>query len=235
MRSGRVAVFALVIGLVGGYQVGGAEPGQTPPAPVAASPTRPTVEAPTRVLLVGDSILRQTGPALARRLGRGFTVRNVAVNGSGLLTPALFDWPGRLARELSAPVDVVVFSFIGNYTDEPDRLWVSASGQPVTSIESAAFARKWGRQTEAAMAAIGAVGAEAVLVLPPPMPAKSLQRVVDALRREYARVARGRPFIHLADAADRLAGPGTRSVDGVHLSDLGERILAAEIAATLGA
>ena len=37
------------------------------------------VRPPTEhVLLVGDSIMRQTGPALARQLGDGYTVHNEA-------------------------------------------------------------------------------------------------------------------------------------------------------------
>ena len=48
------------------------------------------------VLLVGDSIMRQTGPALTRQLGDEYTVHNEGVNGSGLLTPAVFDWADQL-------------------------------------------------------------------------------------------------------------------------------------------
>src|SRR4051812_7951313 len=73
---------------------------------------------PERVLLVGDSIMRQTGPALDDSFGRDVSIDNEAVNGSGLLTPHDVDWPKRLAR-LVADDDpaVVVFLFIGNYTD----------------------------------------------------------------------------------------------------------------------
>jgi hypothetical protein len=239
MKVARVAVFALVIGLVGGYQVGRAEPRVGPPgvpaAPIAGAAT--TVARPTRVLLVGDSILRQTGPALASRLGEDFRVRNAAVNGSGLLTPQVVDWPRRLTTNLARTrPEVVVFAFIGNYTGDPDGLWMKEDGGRVDTIQSDTFGPEWGRETDAAMAAIGAVGAEVVLVLPPPMPVPALQMVVDTLRAEYEQVAERWPFVHLVDGNAALGGPGgawsaaTRAWDGVHLSEVGERLLADAVA-----
>ena len=139
---------------------------------------------------MGDSIMRQTGPALARQLGDGYTVHNEGVNGSGLLTPALFDWSDQLEQDLvRTDPDVVVFLFIGNYTDDPAEFWTTASGRRIRDVGSAAFAREWGRQADAAMAAIAETGAPVVLVLPPPMASDELQAVVDRLRVEYERVA----------------------------------------------
>src|SRR4029453_6969187 len=64
------------------------------------------------VLLVGDSIMRQTGPALERQPGAGYLFHNEAVNGSGLLTPAVFDWPAHLTRSLRRfRPDIVVMTF----------------------------------------------------------------------------------------------------------------------------
>src|SRR5687768_17102184 len=102
MNGGRIAVFALVVGLVSGYQIGRAEPEQPDPSPpttgvpsattspptsttTAAPPTPSTVPAsagPRDVLLVGDSILRQAGTALTGRLAGGHRVHNAGVNGS---------------------------------------------------------------------------------------------------------------------------------------------------------
>lgn len=198
------------------------------------------------VLLVGDSIMRQTGPALTRQLGDDYTVHNEGVNGSGLLTPALFDWPDQLEQALvRTDPDVVVFLFIGNYTDDPDEFWAAPGGRRVRDIGSAAFSREWGRQADAAMAAIADSGAQVVLVLPPPMATGKLQDVVDALRVEYERVARQWDFVRLADAADAVGGPDggwvarlpdsegrlryVRVPDTVHLAEQGQRLLAREI------
>jgi hypothetical protein len=200
------------------------------------------------VLLVGDSIMRQTGPALARQLGEGYAVHNEGVNGSGLLTPDYFDWPDQLEQDLArTDPDVVVFLFIGNYTDDPDEFWHTPQGREVRSVGSPAFAREWGRQTDEAMATIAETDARVVLVLPPPMAAPELQAVVDALRVEYERVAEEWDFVELADASSpqALGGPEgewvgskptvsgeelpVRVGDTVHLAPFGQRLLAKEI------
>ena len=195
------------------------------------------------VLLVGDSIMRQTGGAIERQLGDGWTVHNEGVNNSGLLTPGFFDWADQLEQQLAqTDPDVVVFLMIGNYTSDPAEFWRSPGGELVRDIGSPAFAQQWGRQADAAMAAIAESGAEVVLVLPPPMPTDALQAVVDALRHEYRRIARQNDFVRLVDAARPLGGrdgewigfrPGedvpVRVADGVHLAPRGQRLLAQAI------
>jgi hypothetical protein len=224
-----------VVGVIGGFTAGRASPVPTvvhPAAPVAPPVTAMPVASPERVLLVGDSILRQTGPALAGVLGDRAVVRNVAVNGSGLLTPRFFDWPERVDEELArATADVVVISFIGNYTGDPAGLWTTADGRTVESIESPDFAPEWGRQTDALLADIAPTRARVVLVLPPSIPVPVVQGAVDRLRDVYRQVAARWPTVTLVDAASVLPGPEDRAVDGVHLSDRGERRLAAAIAA----
>jgi hypothetical protein len=224
-----------VVGVIGGFTAGRAAPVPTvvhPAAPVDPPVTATPVASPARVLLIGDSILRQTGPALAHVLGDRAVVRNVAVNGSGLLTPRFFDWPARVDAELArATPDVVVVSFIGNYTGDPAGLWTTADGRTVESIESPDFAPEWGRQTDALLADIAPTGAQVVLVLPPSIPVPVVQDAVDRLRIAYQQVAARWPMVTLVDAATVLPDPEDRAVDGVHLSDRGERRLAAAIAA----
>ncbi len=201
---------------------------------------------PEHLLLVGDSIMRQTGPALTRQLGDGSTVQNEAVNGSGLLTPAFFDWEDQLEESLvRTDPDVVVMLFIGNYTDDPAEFWAIPDGEPIRSVQAPGFASAWGRQVDEAMTAIAESGARVVLVLPPPMVTPELQAVVDALRAEYEQVAVDRDFVTLADAAEAVggengewvaelpAGDGSmrpvRVADTVHLADHGQRLVAREI------
>jgi hypothetical protein len=229
VNAGRVAVLALVVGLIGGFQAGRAEP-----VPTVVHPAPASVPAPQRVLLVGDSILRQTGPALAERLGPTYAVRNIAVNGSGLLTPRFYDWADRLGEELAMiRPDLVVVSFIGNYTGDARGLWVAEDGTTVEEISSPTFSREWEHQTDAVMAALEPTGATVVLVLPPSIPVPAVQEVVDRLRVVYERVAERWPFVRLVDAAAVVDGPEDRATDGVHLSDRGERLLAGEIAAVV--
>jgi hypothetical protein len=198
------------------------------------------------VLLVGDSIMRQTGPALTRQLGDEYTVHNEGVNGSGLLTPGFFDWADQLEQDLvRTDPDVVVMLFIGNYTEDLGELWSTPEGEVIRSVGAPHFAREWGRQVDAAMAAIAESGARVVLVLPPPMVTPELQAVVDGLRAEYQRAAAEWDFITLADAADAVggengewvaglpAGDGSlrpvRVPDTVHLAEHGQRLVAREI------
>jgi hypothetical protein len=195
------------------------------------------------VLLVGDSIMRQTGGAIERQLGDDWTVHNAGVNNSGLLTPGFYDWPAQLEEELArTDPDVVVFLMIGNYTADPDEFWRSPGGDLVRSIDDPAFAREWGEQADAAISTILDSGAEVVLVLPPPMPTDELQAVVDGLRRQYRRIARAHDGITLVDAERPLGDangdwqgfrPGEdvpiRTADAVHLAPRGQRLLAQAI------
>lgn len=200
-----------------------------------------------QVLLVGDSIMRQTGPALTSQLGEDYTVHNEGVNGSGLLTPDLFDWAGRLELDLAlTDPDVVVMLFIGNYTADPAEYWITAEGEVICSVNDPYFAEAWGRQVDAAMRTIAESGAEVVLVLPPPMAAAQLQAVVDALRDEYERIADEWDFVTLADATDAVGGDHgewvaglpsgdgsvrpVRVADSVHLAEYGQHLVAHEIA-----
>jgi uncharacterized protein len=200
------------------------------------------------VLLVGDSIMRQTGDALDHQLGDGWRIHNDGVNGSGLLTPDYFDWSDILEQDLArTDPEVVVFLFIGNYTDDPSELWQADDGSTVGDVSSPAFAREWGQEVDAAMATIAeASDAEVVMVLPPPMATPELQGVADALRREYRRAAERWPFIRLVDSVPVLGGPDgewvgfketaggdvlpVRTGDGVHLARQGQRLLARAIA-----
>ncbi len=210
---------------------------------VAGEVLTPSTE---HVLLVGDSIMRQTGPALTRQLGDAYTVHNEGVNGSGMLTPAFFDWSDQLEQDLArTDPDVVVFLMIGNYTDRADWHWTTADGRTITDKTSAAFARAWGEEVDEAMAAIAETGAEVVLVLPPPMALDDLQLVVDNLRAEYEAVAARWPNVTLVDAVDAVGGPDgewvaelpagdgsirpVRVPDTVHLAEHGQRLVALEI------
>ena len=88
-----------------------------------------SIEDEPDVLLVGDSIMRQTGPALTEGLPDR-EVDNRGVNGSGLLNPQVYDWvdrlPGLVAQ--SRPEATVVL-FIGNYAPE-EAWWIGADGSP---------------------------------------------------------------------------------------------------------
>ena len=202
---------------------------------------------PTRVLLVGDSILRQTGPALDDSFGRGVAIDNQAVNNSGLLTPGYVDWPRRLERLIAeTEPDVIVVLFIGNYTDSD--FWVDDEGNPVAKNTPAFFAA-WAREADHMMEVLRASDADVYWVLPPPEYTEDNQVTTAGVRQVYADLATRWPEIRLIDANNALAGPdgsylGTvedrsgdpvplRVPDTVHLTDAGARRLARTIRAAI--
>ena len=220
------------------------EPATTTTAPTTVPPSTPP--APQDVLLVGDSIMKSTGPALADQLGDRYRVHNEGVNGSGLLTPDVFDWPAQLPASLNRfDPDVVVMLFIGNYTSDPAQMWVAADGRTVPDVYAPAFAEEWGQQAERYVTRMISTGAEIVLVLPPPMISARVQRVTDRLRAEYLAVAARHPDVTLVDAATAVGGPDrewiatrltaagipapVRVADTVHLADHGQALVANEI------
>ncbi len=190
--------------------------------------------------------MKSTGEALAHQLGDRYRVHNEGVNGSGLLTPDVFDWPTQLPASLNQfDPGVVVMLFIGNYTSDPAQMWVAADGRTVPDIYAPAFAREWGQQAERYVTEVLSTGADVVLVLPPPMISARVQRVTDRLRAEYRAVADRHPEVTLVDAATAVGGPdgewvatrptaaGTlapvRVADTVHLADHGQALVAHEI------
>jgi hypothetical protein len=234
-------------------------PPQTTVVPTTVPPTTVPDPAPTPlpapsgaatgvrdVLLVGDSIMRSTGPALAHQLGPRWRVHNEGVNGSGLLTPGVFPWPRHLAASLKRfNPDVVVMLFIGNYTSARAQMWVGADGRRVPDVYARSFAREWGRQAERFVTQMIGSVADVVLVLPPPMISARVQAVTDRLRAEYRTVASRHPEVTLADATTAVGGPHgewvawrptasggwapVRVADTVHLAPHGRGLVAREI------
>jgi hypothetical protein len=244
---------AMVVLLAGGAVVTPSaaqeEPTPTTPAP---APSAEVAQITVRdVLLVGDSIMRSTGTALAHQLGAPWRVHNEGVNGSGLLTPGLFPWPRHLAASLNRfDPDVVVMLFIGNYTSDPAQKWIGADGRQVPDIYSPAFAPEWGRQAERFVTQMIDSGAGVVLVLPPPMFSARLQIVIDRLRAQYRALAARHPEVILADATTAVGGPNgewvatrptasggsapVRVADTVHLAAHGQGLVAREVRFGIG-
>ena len=217
-----------------------------PPPPVVAGAATTEAAGVQDVLLVGDSIMRSTGPSLGFQLGNRYRVHNEGQNGSGLLTPQVFDWKRHLRTSLQrVDPDIAVLLMIGNYTATPSQFWRTPAGAPIRDVYDPAFARAWGRQADRVVTTMLASGARVVLVLPPPMISARVQQVTDRLRAEYRAVARRHPGVILADATRAVGGPngewvatkpsprgGTgpvRTADTVHLDVLGQYLVAEEI------
>jgi hypothetical protein len=193
-------------------------------------------DGPPRVLLVGDSVMNQAaGPLRQLFADSDVDVRNEAVNGSGLLTPGLFDWRHHLPRILDRyHPDVVVFLFIGNYRLGVAERYTTADGHQIEDRSDPVFFEAWEavarRMTEQAQDD----GADVIWVLPPPMRPAEDQAVADGLRDVDERIAE-QTGAGVVDAADALAGPeggfraDLRVPDGVHLNGDGAQELAAQL------
>jgi uncharacterized protein len=203
------------------------------------------------VLLVGDSIMRQGGEYVERQLEAdpqvgGVSVRNAGKNGSGLLTPDVYDWHSEADDLIDRyEPEVVVVLFIGNYTSED--FYVDAQGNEITDY-TPEFFDAWGTEADRLMEVLTQDGAVVYLVQPPPMASEEGQRRADALRTVYQGVAERWPGTGIVDGGS-LAGPDggftwelpdgegqlqpVRGDDSVHLTAFGAERLAADIASTI--
>ncbi len=205
------------------------------------------------VLYIGDSIMRQSGgfgeAYLVAEPGVGGASTFVeGINGSGLMTPKVYDWSSR-ARELidTYQPKVVVVLFIGNYTDTD--LWTAADGQLVADDYGPRFFTEWGAQAEKMQATLSSRGAQVDWVLPPPLAGAEGDRRQAGMRQTYVDLQKRVPAIGLIDAKLALGGPNgewvwrrpgvdggevtVRQGDSVHLTDDGGRLLAHQMALTV--
>lgn len=210
-------------------------------------------DSPVEVLLIGDSIMSQAGEhvedALEARADIDEAhVKNAGRNGSGLLTPDVYDWHAE-AEEMIERYEpqIVVVLFIGNYTDdEPYRL---DDGTPVEGYTPEFFAA-WGREADRLMEIVTARGAQVWWVQPPPMATEEGARRVTELRATYDALAARWPGTGLIDGTAVLSEPGggyaealpdqqgvmrpVRTADTVHLAPYGAQRLAKSIADAVG-
>ncbi len=202
------------------------------------------------VLLIGDSIMNQAGDYVAAQLHKqpslaDAKVRKEAVNGSGLLTPSIYDWMAKaeaLVNETHPKIVVVLF--IGNYTDTD--LFVSSKGQPIPNLYQQDFFDEWHIQAKRMTEMFQRNGARVDWVLPPPFKGDEGTRRERLMRDTYVALARELPGVGLIDARQALGGPngefvwklpdtgGTeqqvRQGDTVHLTEAGGQLLARQIA-----
>jgi len=172
-------------------------------------------------------------------------VRKEAVNGSGLLTPNIYDWMAK-ARELVSETrpKVVVILMIGNYTETD--LFVSSKGQPIPNTYQQDFFDEWGVQATKLTKLIQSQGSTVAWVLPPPFMGNEGQRRERLMRQTYVDLARNNPGVALIDGRQALGGAGgefvwrlpdvngqeqiVRQGDSVHLTEAGGQLMARQIA-----
>jgi hypothetical protein len=205
--------------------------------------------APVRVLLIGDSIMNQAGAFVEEELEGHEDIGDVVVtnkgrNGTGLLTPDVFDWQAGAARYISdVDPDIVVVLFVGNYTSE--NLWVNEGGAEIEGYTDEWF-DEWEREARDLQATLVSAGADIYWVNPPPMMAEEGERRVTYFRQIHRGIAEDWTDTVLIDGTSVLSDESgnyafelpdengifeqMRSIDSVHLTTAGAEVLAREIA-----
>lgn len=232
-----LAAFMLIVGLVGVAMY-----------LILTTTDSEAQEPPVRVLLIGDSIMNQAGvyleSSLEEQSGVDVEVRNEGRNGTGLLTPANYDWLAEtpaLVEEYQP--DIIAVLFVGNYTDT--GLWRTEGGAEVEGYTDLFF-REWEGEARALQNELAVSGADIYWVNPPPMLADEGTRRVSYFRQIHRGIAEDWTGTVLIDGTDVLANddgsyafelPGedgdleqVRTIDSVHLTALGSELLADEIA-----
>ena len=131
-----------------------------------------------KVLLIGDSIMQQAGPAATGDLSReGYQAQVQAYFGTGLLDTR-FDWLGKMRQLVDQyRPDIVVVEFVGNYGGFGTR--------PGISEMSPQFYAAWATAAQQATDILTSRHAQVYWVLGPAMGKTALQARATALGRIY--------------------------------------------------
>lgn len=206
------------------------------------------------VLLIGDSIMNQSGDFVVTELRRqpnlgDVNVKKVAVNGSGLMTPRVYDWMSKTDELIRKhKPKMVVALFVGNYSDTD--LFIGADGTQIPNDYSQRFFEEWGVQARKLTSIVQSNGAVAEWVLPPPFNGQEGKRREDAMRTVYVKLARDIPGVGLIDGRQALGDAQgnftwklpdvngqvqtVRQGDTVHLTEPGGQLMARQIAFAIG-
>ncbi|MFN0029789.1 MAG: DUF459 domain-containing protein [Acidimicrobiales bacterium] len=190
-----------------------------------------TVDEPLRVLLAGDSMMRELADAINDVAPTDLTnIRTEYRISSGLSRPDFFNWPSELARLMQSyrPDSVVVVFGTNDHQD------MEADGR-VLRWDSAEWAEEYGRRVGQVMDLLGRPGVTVSWVGLPAMRQPEMSAAMDRLTGIYRQQATNRPWVQVIDtgavvnAADgtyaaavpRAGGNGTvtvRQPDGIHFS-----------------
>lgn len=219
-------------------------------APGRLQPLRQEGRRPADRRLDHEPVGAHGGGAAAQAGGlEDVKVHAEAVNGTGLLTPRLYDWQDK-AKELidTYRPKIVVVLFVGNYTDTD--LFTGADGQPIANDYGLPFYAEWGRQADKLTTTLQSRGARVYWVLPPPFLSDEGARRNTLMRQTYIDLAKARPGVGLVDGRQALGGPQgeyewklpgadgkpvtVRQGDSLHLTEEGGDLMARKISFDIG-
>lgn len=188
-----------------------------------------TLDEPLRVLLAGDSMMRELADAINDEAPTDLTnTRTEYRISSGLARPDFFDWPSQLARLMQSyrPEAVVVVFGTNDHQD------IEAEGR-VLRWDSEGWAVEYGRRVGLVMDLLGRPGVTVTWVGLPAMRQPGMSAAMDRLSDIYRQQAAGRPWVHVIDTGAVVEAPDgsyatelangngkltVRQPDGVHFS-----------------
>lgn len=209
----------------------------------------PTATDPVRVLMAGDSVLRDFSESVLRLTANDtrYAVDTHYEIATGLTRPDAYNWPSALADDVAEfDPEVVVVMFGGNDGQgivEPD-------GTVHQRVSDPGWAPEYARRVGAVMDQLRGDGETLVYwVLQPPMRDGDFDARIDIINGVYVAEAASRPWVEIVDTtplfgdadgnyADQLPGAGggledLRQGDGIHLARAGADKLARHLLALL--
>jgi len=199
-----------------------------------------------KVLLVGDSLMKQTAPTLEAMLGKDVNVETEAVNGTGLLSRPQYDWLGKLPGIVDDfDPKVVVVSFNGNCATP-----VGLDPKKPIDCDTPEFYAQWAEAAERATVILESKGAKVFWVTPPPELVSPAVERAKKLGDIYRRLAAEHHEVGIIDGYKALADENgnyeatqpdangnevpLRAPDTVHFTEQGARRFAFPIALAVG-
>ena len=188
------------------------------PAEEFAAPRTPTPEEPLRIFVGGDSIGRNLADGLQRLAPRELTEIEIATRHStGLSRPDYYDWPARLAKELTENrPDVIVLMFGAN-----DFQNVMYNGRALNR-----FKQEWTdlycQRVAQAMRLVSQPGVQTIWVGQPIVRESTLANGLALLNSVYKAQALLHPSVTFVDTWSVFSTPDgeyAQSLDGVRLRD----------------
>lgn len=212
-------------------------PTTLPAIPLEVNPTTGlryvSSTAPLRVLLAGDSMMRELGSSIENLAPGELTDTSLDYRvSSGLTRPDFFDWPSHLAVQLDqAQPEALVLMFGAN-----DHQNVEVDGKILT-VDTPEWFAEYHRRVGLVMDLLHRPGLTVTWVAQPAMRATDFSAAMAALSEVYRSEAQSRPWVHVVELSGVLNGPDggyaaslpgedgapvvMRQEDGVHLSRAG--------------
>lgn len=188
---------------------------------------------PLRVLLAGDSMMRELGGSIEELAAPDLTDITLDYRvSSGLSRPDFFDWPSHLAQLLDEKDPEALVLLFGTNDDQD----VEVDGK-VLRARSAEWMAEYRRRVGVVMDLLHRPGLTVTWVALPAMRSQDFSGAMAALSDIYRSEAAGRPWVRVVDGGAGIEGPGgsyatylpggdgsdvlLRQEDGIHLSRAG--------------